>query len=74
MPSDTLSAEERRFLSRYAVRRFWNSWSRYPKATPANLAMVDNLEARGIIERKVRPSGFLYLELTPEGRRAMAKR
>ncbi|MEL6709684.1 MAG: hypothetical protein AAFP79_15510 [Pseudomonadota bacterium] len=66
-----LTKEEHRFLSRYAVRSIFGFRWRHPKGTPANLAVVESLEARGFIKRKVSPSGFVNFELTVQGRTAL---
>lgn len=73
MTNSHLSEHERTFLSRYAVRSFLGFRWRHPKGTPKNVAMVESLETRGFLKRKVSPSGFVNFEITREGRDAISR-
>ena len=74
MSDAVLNRAEQAFLARFAVRSIWGFRFRHPKPTPENVAMVEALETRGLITRKITGAGFLALELTRLGRTAMKRR
>ena len=67
-PAPNLSDEDAALIERYFSGRLWH---RLPPANKANVARVDDLVRRGVLERRLSPfgvsSGFVAFRLTSDG-------